>query len=140
MFRICNRVLRICIRVFRIGNRWFRICNRWSNIGKVLVKYWWSTICNRWWLRIGKHCGSRIGSLLTILGPDYMKSFSPGRNFSPSCRCLAHVVKALLKINYDYMGKSFSPDSRGEVPAQSRQAGIPPNRAENFSCNRIQPG
>ena len=30
--------------------------------------------------------------------------------------------------------------SRGEVPARSRQAGIQPNRAENFSCNRVQPG
>ena len=36
--------------------------------------------------------------------------------------------------------KSFSPGSRGEVPALSRQAGIPPKQAENFSCNRVQPG
>ena len=36
--------------------------------------------------------------------------------------------------------KNFSPGSRGEVPARSRQAGIPPKRAENFSCNRVQPG
>ena len=34
------------------------------------------------------------------------------------------MVKALLKINYDYI-KSFNPDSRDEVPARSRQAGIP---------------
>ena len=26
-------------------------------------------------------------------------------DFSPSCRCLTHVVKAPLKINYDYMEK-----------------------------------
>ena len=37
-------------------------------------------------------------------------------------------------------GKKFSPGSRGEVPARLRQAGIPPKRAENFSCNRVQPG
>ena len=36
--------------------------------------------------------------------------------------------------------KNFSPGSRGEVPARSRQAGIPLNRAENFPCNRVQPG
>ena len=36
--------------------------------------------------------------------------------------------------------KNFSPGSRGEVPAQSRQAGVPPYRAENFSCNCVQPG
>ena len=36
--------------------------------------------------------------------------------------------------------KNFSPGNRGEVPARSRQAGIPPKRAENFSCNRVQPG
>ena len=35
--------------------------------------------------------------------------------------------------------KNFSPCSRGEVPARSRQAGIPPKRAENFSSNRVQP-
>ena len=26
-------------------------------------------------------------------------------SFSLSCQCLTHVVKALLKINYDYMEK-----------------------------------
>ena len=36
--------------------------------------------------------------------------------------------------------KIFSQGNRGEVPAQSRQAGVPPNRAENFSCNHVQPG
>ena len=35
----------------------------------------------------------------TQLGPDYMESFSL------SCRCLTHLVKALVKSNYDYMEK-----------------------------------
>ena len=40
-----------------------------------------------------------------LRAPDYTKSLSPVWNFSPSCRCLTHVVKVLLKINYDYMEK-----------------------------------
>ena len=50
--------------------------------------------------------------------------------------CGQSPVKNWLRLH----GKSSSPDSRGEVPARSRQAGIPPNRAENFSCNCVQPG
>ena len=69
-----------------------------------------------------------------FLGPDYIESFSP------SCRCLTHVVKTLLKINLRLHRKFFSPNSRGEVPARSIQPGIPPNQAENFSYNRVQPG
>ena len=61
-------------------------------------------------------------------------------NFSPFCRCLAYAVKSLIKKHLRLHEKNFSPGSRGEVPAPSRQAGIPPNRAENFSCNRVQPG
>ena len=49
------------------------------------------------------------------------------------------MVKGLLKL-ITITWKRFSLDSRGEVPYRSRQAGIPPNRAENFSCNRVELG
>ena len=71
---------------------------------------------------------------LLASGPDYMESFSP------SCRCLTHVVKALLKINYDYMEKVSARIAEVKFQPGPGKPGIPRNRTENFSCNRVQPG
>ena len=54
-------------------------------------------------------------------------------SFSPSCRCLTHVVKALLKINYDCMETVSARIAEVKFQPGLGKPGIPPNLAENFS-------